>query len=40
MHCHLVIYAPGWTQFSSSSAGKRMNSDMLFVTSTKPSLRA
>ena len=39
-HGHPVSYWPGWTQFSTSSAGTPTNSDMLFVTSTKPSLRA
>jgi hypothetical protein len=29
-----------WIQFSIASAGTRANSDRLFVTSTKPSLRA
>ncbi len=36
----LVNYCDALTQFSASSAGTRANSPMLFVTSTKPSLRA
>gem|GEM_PF-6894173 len=36
----LVNYCAVWTQFSASSAGTRANSPMLFVTSTRPSLRA
>ena len=40
MHVHPVIYWPGWTQFYTSSRGTCTNSDKLFVSSTKPSLRA
>jgi hypothetical protein len=39
MRVQAVAYWLGWTQFSTSSAGTRTNSDMLFVTSAKPSLR-
>ena len=35
-----ITYWPALTQFSTSSAGTRVNSETLFVTSTRPSLRA
>jgi len=36
----LLNFCAAWTQFSASSAGTRADSPKLFVTSTRPSLRA